>query len=78
MEEIILKNKKHGMAALIVIIAIYALAIVGMVFGAGMMEGDGNPVLFIASFVVVMIGWVSRNGTQNPQTAGGFGSDSVR
>ena len=41
MEEIILKNKKHGMAALIVIIAIYALAIVGMIFGAAMMEGDG-------------------------------------
>ena len=71
MEEIILKNKKHGMAALIVIIAIYALAIVGMVFGAGMMKGDGNPVLFIASFVVVMIGWVPAMGLKilKPQEA---------
>lgn len=71
MEEIILKNKKHGMAALIVIIAIYALSIVGMVFGAGMMEGDGNPVLFIASFVVVMIGWVPAMGLKilKPQEA---------
>ena len=71
MEEIILKNKKHGMAALIVIIAIYALAIVGMVFGAGMMEGDGNPVLFIVSFVVVMIGWVPAMGLKilKPQEA---------
>ena len=71
MEEIILKNKNHGMAALIVIIAIYALAIVGMVFGAGMMKGDGNPVLFIASFVVVMIGWVPAMGLKilKPQEA---------
>lgn len=71
MEEIILKNKKHGMAALIVIIAIYVLAIVGMIFGAAMMEGDGNPVLFIVSFVVVMIGWVPAMGLKilKPQEA---------
>lgn len=71
MEEIILKNKKHGMAALIVIIAIYVLAIVGMIFGAAMMEGDGNLVLFIVSFVVVMIGWVPAMGLKilKPQEA---------
>ena len=36
-----------------------------------MMEGDGNPVLFIASFVVVMIGWVPAMGLKilKPQEA---------
>lgn len=42
-----------------------------MIFGATMMEGDGNPVLFIVSFVVVMIGWVPAMGLKilKPQEA---------
>ena len=35
MEEIILKNKKHGMSVLLITIAVYILAIAGVIAGAG-------------------------------------------
>ncbi len=49
MEEKILTGKKHGMAALIGIIALFALAFAGIILGAG-----ENQVLFIAGMALVV------------------------
>lgn len=58
MNEKILENKKHGMAVLLIILAGYAVAIVGIVFGG---KNDNIPLLVI-SVIAVSLGWIFAMG----------------
>lgn len=58
MQEKVLNNRKHGMAALLITTALYLAALVGCVFGGMIMEEQGSPVLFIVSIVWICIGWL--------------------
>lgn len=85
MEEKVLTNKKHGMATLLSVIAIYILAIVCIVIGAAvaggeynvdgeLIEGTQNPVgtaIVIASVVVLLFAWIPLCGLRilKPQEA---------
>ena len=62
MQEKILSNKKHGMLVLILTIVVGLAAIAGTVFGAIMLETIGNPILFIASMVILCIFWIPSLG----------------
>ncbi|NLC73840.1 MAG: SPFH domain-containing protein [Clostridiales bacterium] len=57
MKEKVLNNKKNGMLVLVVTILLYAVAVVGTVFGGMMMDNDQSPVLFIVAVVWLCIGW---------------------
>lgn len=75
MEEILLNNKKHGMATLLVCILIEVVALAGVIYGAILMEtGDLKTlgvVLFAVSMVVLCIGWIPLVGLRvlKPQEA---------
>ena len=75
MEEILLKNKKHGMATLLICILIEVVALAGVIYGAILMEtGDLKTlgvVLFAVSMVVLCIGWIPLVGLRvlKPQEA---------
>ena len=75
MEEILLKNKKHGMATLLICILIEVVALAGVIYGAILMEtGDLKTlgaVLFAMSMVVLCIGWIPLVGLRvlKPQEA---------
>lgn len=71
MEEKILAGKKHGMAALLGIVVLFVLALAGIIFGAVMKERDGNPVLFIAGMVLVVLASILCGGLKvlKPQEA---------
>ena len=62
MQEKILSNKKHGMLVLILTIVVGLAATAGTVFGAIMLETIGNPILFIASMVILCIFWIPSLG----------------
>ena len=61
MQEIILKNKKNGMAVLLACIAVLVLALVGMIAGGIEMEesvnGEASP-LFLISLFVLCVAWI--------------------
>ena len=57
MKEIILENKRHGMAVLLSTVLLLILATVGCVFGGIRMDAGNSPVLFIVSIVILCIGW---------------------
>ena len=67
MKEIVLTGKKRGMAVLLGTIALYLLAILGLVFG-GML---GSGVLIVASVLVLCFGWLLLPGLKvlKPQEA---------
>lgn len=71
MKEIVLNNKKNGMAVLLLTSLLYLLAIAGCIFGGIMIENGGLPLLFIVSMVVVCIGWLPYLGLRvlKPQEA---------
>lgn len=75
MEEILLKNKKHGMATLLVCILIEVVALAGVIYGAVLMEtGDLKTlgaVIFAVSMVILCIGWIPLVGLRvlKPQEA---------
>ena len=61
MDEKILKNKKNGMGMFLLLIAVYAVAIAGMIFGIAMTEtGDMTLGLLFAipCAVWVCVGWI--------------------
>ena len=71
MNEIVLKNRKNGMGAMLILILLYAACIVGVAFG-GMMADEGkNPVLLIVSLVYLFVGWIPFLGLKvlKPQEA---------
>ena len=67
MKEIVLTGKKRGMAVLLGTIALYLLAILGLVFG-GML---GSGVLIVAGVLVLCFGWLLLPGLKvlKPQEA---------
>lgn len=74
MQEKILNTKKNGMAALVIIVLLYALSIVGMVFGCIAIENSpsgGDIALFVVSTVYVCLGWIPILGLKvlKPQEA---------
>lgn len=71
MNEKILENKKHGMAALLITTAILILALIGSVVGGIYMENGGTPALFAVSMVILCIGWIPYLGLRvlKPQEA---------
>ena len=73
MKEIVLKNKKHGMLVLLLDILLLLAAIGGVIFGGIIMgeNGEGNPILFIVSMLVLCIGWIPLLGLRvlKPQEA---------
>ena len=73
MKEIELKGKKHGMAVLLLTVLLLLLASVGAVAGGIIMgeNGEGNPVLFIVSMLVLCVGWIPLLGLRvlKPQEA---------
>lgn len=74
MEERILKNKKHGMAALLWTLLLYLAAAVGLIFGCVYVEDAASPwplVLLIVSGVWLLVGWIPFCGLKvlKPQEA---------
>ncbi len=71
MKEIILKNRKNGMLALILTSLLYLAAIVGVIFGGLILDAGGLPVLFIISMIWIFIGWIPFLGLRvlKPQEA---------
>lgn len=61
MEEILLKNKKHGMRTLLLGILILLIALGGIIYGAVLMETNKEAVgvvLFVAGLVLLCVGWL--------------------
>ena len=61
MQEIVLTDKKHGMATLIIGILVELLTIVGTVVGSIMMEEQGSvfgTVLFVISLILMCVAWI--------------------
>lgn len=72
MEEKILKGKKHGMATLLICVAVIILAIIGMIAGsAGASEDQAPGALFFVSLVVLLVAWIPLAGLRvlKPQEA---------
>ena len=71
MKEIVLKGRKNGMVMLLVILALYILAIVGCVFGGMDVYQEKSPVLLILSCIWLGIGWIPFCGLKvlKPQEA---------
>lgn len=71
MKEKVLNNRKNGMLVLLLSILIYIAAIFGTIFGAFMLEDNGNPVLFTISIVILCVGWLPWLGLKvlRPQEA---------
>lgn len=73
MTEKLLENRKHGMRALIIIVALYAAGIAAMIIGGIGMDRGSTPgtVLFIIGCIWVCIGWLPILGLKilKPQEA---------
>ena len=62
MKENVLNQRKNGMAAMLLTILLYCLAIVGVIFGGIALDNGRSPVLFIVSMVWVCLGWMPLMG----------------
>lgn len=71
MKEKVLGNRKNGMAIMIVLIALYAIAFFACIFGGILLGRSGNPLLMIAGIVWLGIGWIPFMGLKvlKPQEA---------
>lgn len=71
MEEKVLKNKKHGMAVMLLTIVLMLAATAGVIVGAFMLDSGKSPVLFIISLIILCIGWIPLCGLRilKPQEA---------
>lgn len=71
MEEKIISNKKNGMQALLVTLAVYLAAIALLVIGCIKVEHGESPVLMIVGIVYLCIGWIPLLGLRvlKPQEA---------
>lgn len=55
MKEIVLNKKKNGMAVLLITLLVMIASVVGIVFGALMVEESQNPILLVLSIIVLII-----------------------
>lgn len=71
MKEIVLTNKKNGMAVLMLTLLLYIAAIAGCVIGGIIIAHDGLPVLLIISCIWLGLGWIPLCGLKvlKPQEA---------
>ena len=71
MNEKIIGQKKNGMAVLLLTILELLLAVAVTIAGGVIMDGSGNPVLFIIGLLWVMLGWIPFLGLKviKPQEA---------
>lgn len=71
MNEKIITGKKNGMAVMLITLALYAISVVGLVFGIIKLEAGESPVLFIVSIVWMALGWIPFVGLKvlKPQEA---------
>ncbi len=74
MQEIILKNKKNGMAMLLLWLVLYIAAVVGFVFGCVLLEGGSLAlavVLMVVGGIWLLVGWIPFCGLKilKPQEA---------
>lgn len=70
MEEKVI-GKKCGMAVLLAVIALYALAVFGIIYGGNVADAGGSPVVAIVSAIWLGIGWLPLPGLKvlRPQEA---------
>lgn len=74
MQEIILKNKKNGMAMLLLWMVLYIAAVVGFIFGCVLLE-SGSVALAVVLMVIggiwMLVGWIPFCGLKilKPQEA---------
>ena len=70
MEEKVI-GKKCGMAVLLAVIALYALAVFGIIYGGNVADAGGSPVVAIVSAIWLGIGWLPLLGLKvlRPQEA---------
>ena len=71
MEERVLKNRKNGMAAMVVTILLYLAAVLGCCYGGHLVAEESSPVLLIVSIVWLAVGWIPLLGLKvlKPQEA---------
>ena len=72
MEEKVLSTKKNGMLVLILSIAVYVLALIGVICGGILEEqGKNGTVLLVVSIIVLSLGWIVWPGLKvlKPQEA---------
>jgi len=71
MNEKILTTKRNGMLTLLLVLAIYALAITGLVLGILKVEAGESPVLMIVSIIIIALAWIPLCGLRilKPQEA---------
>ena len=71
MKEKVLNNKKNGMLMLFLFIALYAVAVVLCVFGAIIVDHEGNPLLLVVGIIWLSVGWLPFLGLKvlKPQEA---------
>ena len=71
MKEILLENRKHGLLVLLLTIAVFALAVLGCVFGGLLLGDGGSPALMVVSIVVLCLCWLPLPGLKvlKPQEA---------
>ncbi|MGN0464757.1 MAG: SPFH domain-containing protein [Lachnospiraceae bacterium] len=71
MKEKVLRNNKNGMAAMLVFLLFYIVAILGCVKGSFIISDGGSPVILIVSIIWLSIGWIPFCGLKviKPQEA---------
>lgn len=71
MTEKTLKNKKNGMAMMLLFLFLYAASVACIISGAYLIEHTGNPVLLIIGFLYAAFGWIPFGGLKviKPQEA---------
>lgn len=71
MKEIILSNRRNGMAVMLLTITLYLAAIAGTIIGGMIVADGGLPILLIISIVWLVIGWIPFLGLKvlKPQEA---------
>ncbi len=70
-EEIVLKGKKRGMAVLLGVLAVYILAVLGIVFAATALRGAATGIVVAVCLVWIVLGWILLLGLKvlKPQEA---------
>ena len=71
MNEIVLSNKKNGMAVLLITILMYLLAIAACIFGSFIIDSPLGIILLVISIIWLCIGWIPVMGLKvlKPQEA---------
>lgn len=71
MNEIVLSNKKNGMAGLLITILMYLLAIAACIFGSFIIDSPLGIILLVISIIWLCIGWIPVMGLKvlKPQEA---------